>query len=63
MLKSSKFCGRHHELINSFGISVSKMTRAGLKPIGPVAPDRAPRWSYLLSAAQVHNNTLQGLHR
>jgi hypothetical protein len=30
--KSSKFAVAIRELINSFGISVSKMTRAGLKP-------------------------------
>ena len=31
--------------------------------IGPITPNWAPCWSYLLLAIQVHNNTLQGLQR
>ena len=31
--------------------------------IGPITPNWAPCWSYLLLTIQVHNNTLQGLQR
>ena len=29
----------------------------GLQPIGPIVPNWAPRWSYLLSATHVHTTT------
>jgi hypothetical protein len=33
------------------------MHGAGIKPIGPIAPNWAPHWSYILWTVQVHNNT------
>jgi len=31
--------------------------KGGFSPIGPIAPILTPRWSYLLSAVQVHITT------
>jgi hypothetical protein len=41
---------------------VGCVARTDLKPTGPITAYWAPRWSYLLSAVQVHN-TLQVLQR
>jgi hypothetical protein len=30
---------------------------AGLKPIGTIPPNWTPRWSYMLSAVQIHTTT------
>jgi hypothetical protein len=38
-------------------------SRVGLKPIGPIAPNWAPYWSYLLSAVQVHITTHRRFYR
>ena len=38
-------------------MSAMFMARAGLKPIGPIAPNLAPCSSYLHSVVQVHKTT------
>jgi len=37
--------------------NLTSIFRAGLKPIGLIAHNWAPRWSYLLLSVQVHTTT------
>jgi hypothetical protein len=43
--------------------SLHVVYRVGLKPILPIAPNWAPRWSYILSAVQVHTTTHRRFNR